>query len=84
MKNELSDIVTELQEAMNTKMNELMGSEDFNAHSQGKINNVNIRIENLESAIPDIVQNFTGKAEVSINFKRRANEIRNEIEELTC
>lgn len=82
MKTEFAGIINDLKVALIQKERELRNSEDFHARSEGVIDNVNGRIEGLESAGNDIIQNYNGNSEMRINFMKRANEIRKEIESL--
>jgi len=83
MKEEFEFIVEGLKEVSRNKINYLKSLEEFNAHTQGKINNVNQSIINLELSANDIILNYYGNQEMRINFKKRANEIKIEIDQLT-
>ena len=82
MKTEFAQIISELKETLTQKTELLQGSENFNAYTQGKINNVSGRITGLEASANDIVQNYSSNPEMRINFKKRANEIKKEIDDL--
>lgn len=84
MKTEFVRIVSELREALTNKEEELRSSDKFNSFTEGKINNVNVRIVGLEASGNDIINNYSGNPVMRINFKIRSNEIKEEIEKLTC
>jgi len=84
MKMEFDQIVSELKEALTKKTEHLQSLENFNAHSQGKVNNINGRVKELEASAGDIISNYSTYPEIILNFKKRANEIKKEIDDLTC
>lgn len=82
MNKEFIQLITELKTIMANKSEYLESKSDFNAHTKGKINNVNARIKALENSATDIIQNYPNFPEMKINFRKRANEIKKEIEDL--
>jgi predicted nuclease with TOPRIM domain len=82
MNKEFNHLITELKEKLARKVKFLESKVDFNAYTQGKINNVNGRIKALEESASDIIQNYPNIPEMKINFRKRANDIHKEIENL--
>lgn len=82
MNNDFAQTILELNEAINSKAKLLQVKAGLNSPTQGEFNNVATRIRDLESSAKDIDQNYPGNQNMLINFKKRAIEIRTEIEGL--
>lgn len=79
---ELSQIVNAVRNELGNKVKMLQDSDQFNAHTQGFVNNINKRIIDLEGYTEEINKTYKSNSNVLINFKKRATEIWEEISEL--
>lgn len=79
MKNNFTKILTELNDSMTNKVSKL---DSFDVHTQGRIN-VNKKIIGLKTSAEEILKNYSDNPDMFINFKKRANEIMIEVEDLS-
>lgn len=73
-------IVNELKESIASKQKELEKLEVSTDAFQEEIKSIRQRIEHLESAGRDIIQNYSSNQDMKLNFKKRAADILREIE----
>jgi hypothetical protein len=79
---ELDQIVNEVRNELGNKVKILQDNDQFNSHTQGFVNNINKRITDLDSYTEEINKIYNSNPDILINFKKRATEIWEEINEL--
>lgn len=83
MESEFKEIISKLNEILRVTTNRLKDSENFNANSQGQLNNLKKRINALETSALEIEMNYSNNPQMKINFKIRANQIKQEIQDIS-
>ena len=80
---ELDDLLADLWEELELREQYLIAADEFDAHSIGRRKNIEGRLNALKADAELIKERFLDKPDVFTNFRKRAEEIRLEISEMT-
>lgn len=81
---ELEILIKDLKNHFATKESELRENINFNSHTEGFLMNRQSAIESFENACKNAETNPFHKAEVMAEFKKDAEQIKSDIDKITC
>lgn len=82
MEKEINQLISEINNEFNSRVDFLKNSDGFNTLTQEKINHLEIRKYNLVSSGIEIINNFLHSTDILINYKKRVIELKEEINKL--
>jgi len=80
---ELNKLIVDLRENLKSKIDILEQDPNFNAHTQGEINNLQVLIDSFESSAGVASRNIYPKNEIIKNFKVDYDKIMDRINQLS-